>query len=155
VGPAPLTRPGPGTRRSDLQARPDSTRLLIAKIDELVAIATRNLEEIRAVTDDIEDETDGRHRSWSCISSMTLRQWKSAYVAPTANETARAAAISKPVTGRRFRRWRQRVPGRLDRSATMVRRRPSQALVGDLVVARARTLLIIHPTTGRRNLPAK
>jgi hypothetical protein len=91
-------------------------------------------------------DSDGRHRSSSSISSMCLRHWKSAQVAPTANKMARATTISTPVTGRRFCPWRRRVPGR---------RRPSQAPVRDLVVARARTLFIIPPMTGRRNLPAK
>jgi hypothetical protein len=81
-------------------------------------------------------DSDGRHRSSSSISSMCLRHWKSAQVAPTANKMARATTISTPVTGRRFCPWRRRVPGR---------RRPSQAPVRDLVVARARTLFIIPP----------
>ncbi|HEY6697215.1 MAG TPA: hypothetical protein VIZ67_03250 [Acidimicrobiales bacterium] len=48
---------------------PDPTvrDMLIAKVDELVAIATRNLEEIRAVTEQLAPE-----RARSCRNAITM-----------------------------------------------------------------------------------
>jgi hypothetical protein len=49
-------------------ADPTVRDMLIAKIDELVAIATRNLEEIRAVTEQLIPERAAR----SCRNAITM-----------------------------------------------------------------------------------